>query len=323
MKKFIGIKLWAIYFGLVLFLAIAFAVILRSFWASGWAIFLPFMVLSPSLLVLISRKGKKQGQHFGYYEVPFNHEAIVEVSGEYIGWPLKAGFYFIFPFYDFVFIKDVWFMGDCEMDLFEGENSEVDFKDGLSAKLKSKIHYRVENPFKASYELKDFKMIRDKTEEGVRAFTGGKDFNDCNQNDITLANVFLANPEVVLNISSDWGVDVRDLVVMDIELSEDDMRTRKQVMAKEVEVKVAKKEKKRLVVLAKAKKEVLALEGEGLAEKAQSLKAKGFSDESIIAYLESELKWLNIGDKTVIIDDGSGIGGIIARLKALGLGGTV
>jgi regulator of protease activity HflC (stomatin/prohibitin superfamily) len=320
MNKFIGIKLWAIYFGLVLFLAIAFAVILGSFWASGWAIFLPFMVLFPvSLLALIRRESKTREMFFGYYEVPSNHEAIVEVSGRYIGRPLKEGFYFLFPFFNFVFVKDVWVLADKEMDLFEGENSEVDFEDGLSAKLKSKIHYRVEDSFKASYKLDDLTMVRDKVEEGVRAYTGRKKFEECNQKDITLDSIFLDTPDVTKNISDNWGVKVLDLVVSDIELSEDDMKTRKQIMSKDVDVKVAEKEAERLVILAKAKKEVLALEGEGLSAKAQALKDKGFEENAILAFLESELKWLNLGDKTVVIDDGSGIGGVIAKLKALGL----
>ena len=45
----------------------------------------------------------------------------------------------------------------------------------------------------------------------------------------------------------------------------------------------------------------------------------GLDEVTVLGFLESEIKWKSLGDKTVVIDDGSGLAGIIAKLKALGI----
>ena len=91
---------------------------------------------------------------------------------------------------------------------------------------------------------------------------------------------------------------------------------------------LADAEAKKEIRLAEARKEALNLIGQGLALKVQQMASVGVSIDQVMEYLRDELKWLNIGDKTVVIDSSGGIPGIIAQLKTLGntilnTGGTV
>lgn len=343
-ERLISLNLWLIYFTVVFVIAVLIYSGLVILGLPGSYSFLIALAVLISLIgfSLMKKRGSFEGQFFGYYEVPEKHEAIVEIAGKYIGHTLKPGWYFLFPFFNLLFVKDVLQTNEQMIDLFEvGNDNKVDFKDGAAAKVKGNIFFKIENVQMASYNISDYESsLREKIEAAVRSYMGTNTLEFVNENKGKIALNTTVSKGTLDEIETKWGIVVSDLTITDIELSEEDIKLRKQNMEMEIKKQIAEKEaeikkieaegRKRATILdgeasakvkeldAEARKKATILDGEALAKKIDEMAKMKIDEKIIMAYLESELKWKNIGDKAIIIDDGQGIAGIIARLKTLG-----
>jgi regulator of protease activity HflC (stomatin/prohibitin superfamily) len=326
--KFIGIKFWNVFFAALAVIGVIFIVLLSFILPFLWAVF------STVVLVLIILGSVLA---ISYKEIPHKYVAIVEEAGEYIGEPVDPGWYFFFPFGDFIFIKNEIFMGDQELALFEDDDEEVDnensnagkidFEDGVAAKIKACLYFRVVDAGEASYSISNFETgLKDKFEDLLRAYFGSKKLDDAigeRAKKALMAEVEKisdeGNGEMKDFIKRKWGIEVYSLLVLDIILSEKDVALRRKVMEAQVEENIAHKEKARRKTLAEARELEIKAEGAGLSAKIQAMKDAGASPEYIMTYFSEQVKWENLGDKSVIIDNGDGIAGVIKKLKALGL----
>lgn len=320
-KKFIDGRLWIIYFTTLFIIGIISLFLLATFLPFFWSFIVMILVLIFGLFILFP----------AYKEVPHNRQLIIEVMGKYIGKPIESDWYFLFPLFSFVFVKDDFFMGECTIDLFgEDDNDLVDFKDGVSARLNAKLFYYIIDSEKASYNVSDFeKAVKEIAQSAVRAYAGSNTFDYCNENKARIILEMVCNADLIEKIRNEWGIMITRLTISDIELSVLDIEIRRKLKEAEVNLKISKKDAAKKIVLSEAEKESLNLLGEGLAGKIAHMSSRGLSTDQITDYLKEELKWLNVGDKTVIIDGGAGLAGIIAQLKTLGnnintnTGGTV
>jgi regulator of protease activity HflC (stomatin/prohibitin superfamily) len=329
--KFVGIKFWNGFFVVLGGLGIISIVLLNFVLSPLWAVFSSLiLVLIILASVLVS----------AYKEIPHKCRAIVEEAGSYIGKPVGPGWYFFFPIGDFVFIKSEIFMGDQELPLFEDDVEEldnendnagkIDFKDGVAAKIEACLYFKVVDAEKASYNISNFEIgLKDKFKSLLRAYFGSK-----NLDEIIGARAKKALMEEVEKIAEErddspltmkelikekWGIEVRSLLVSDIVLSEKDVALRRKVMEAQIGKNIAEKEKERMRIIAEGRKLEITAEGKGLSSKIEAMKKAGASPEYIMTYFSEQVKWENLGDKTVVIDNGDGVAGIIKKLKALGL----
>lgn len=312
--KFIGKDLWVTFFVIIVILSLALCIAL-----SYLLTFSLSLIASISFLVIVIFYTLWKG----YQEIKKNETGIVEIYGQYYGKPLEGGVYWLFPF-GFVKGQKLFTKDTQSEDLFcDNEDDKVDFLGGIAAKVKAKYHYRIVDPEKAFYEVDDYRlMTKNRVDAALRAYLNKRSFEECNskKGEITIKAVCIDyGTDFVLEIKSNWGVEVIDLIVLDIELSEDDIDLRRRVMKAEIEADIAHKEVARSLTLAEGQKKALKLEGEGLADKVEAMIDKGVEKDQIMAYLAEKLKWENVGDKTVIIDDGGGLAGILAKIKAIGL----
>jgi regulator of protease activity HflC (stomatin/prohibitin superfamily) len=327
--RFIGLKLWTVYFIVVAVIGLTILTLLSAFLVPfSWALIIALLAVAAILShALIGRKGDQEGQRKGFYIVPNKYELVVEELGEYIGRTLGPGYYFIFPYFNFIFIKGEVYIGDDERDLFDREgDNRVDFADGAAADIDAKVYFQVIDPEKACYNIASVEdAVIDKVESSLRAFVGSNtlDYVNKNKGKIVLFSEkderdSLCTKDLLERIKEEWGVEVKSLTITDLELSEEDIRSRRQIMEAKISAEIAVEEAKREVTLAEGRREATKLDGQGLADKVEAMVEKGASREAVFAFLEQEIKWSNLGDKAVIIDDGQGMAGIIAKLKALG-----
>jgi len=321
MKKFIGVNFWLMYLLVIALFSLIVSAFMIYFGLLFWAL-VTALIIFISLMVfsLLPRRGTTQGSDKGFFVVDNNHVALIEIMGEYYG-ELKAGYYFIFPFFNLIFIKAVIFKGECEIILFDqGPDKKVDFKDGVAADVDSRLYYKIEDAYKAVYNLDNFySMLKDRVESALRAYMGSNDLDYINQNKASVSLSTICNTAMISDMSLSWGIKISNLTVSDIKLSDEDVKIRRQIMEKNIQIDLAKKDK--LIAKSKAEADKIAevLKGKALYEKIQAMAKANLDENVILAYLESEIKWKSLGDKTVVIDDGSGLAGIIAKLKALGI----
>ncbi len=321
MKKFIGVDFWLLYLVAVTLISLIvlapMAYLGLFFWGliAGFTLFISLLIFS-----LLPRRGTKDGSDKGFFVVDNNHVALIEIMGRYYG-ELEAGYYFIFPFFNLIFIKAIIFKGECEIVLFDqGPDKKVDFKDGVAADVDSRLYYKIEDAYKAVYNLDNFySMLKDRIESSLRAYMGSNDLDFINQNKANVSLGTICNTAMIADMNVSWGIKIINLTVSDIKLSDDDIKIRRQIMEKNIQIELAEKDKQIAKSKAEADKIAEELKGKALFEKIQAMASAGLDELAVLAFLESEIKWKSLGDKTVVIDDGSGLAGIIAKLKALGI----
>lgn len=73
-----------------------------------------------------------------FYAVPEKHAALVEINGVYPEKPLHAGWYFIFPFFNFITFSQTIFLGDFNGVIFDGgDDNKIDFDNGISTPVEA------------------------------------------------------------------------------------------------------------------------------------------------------------------------------------------
>lgn len=312
--KFIGKDLWVAFFVTIVILSFALCIALSYLLPLSLS-----LIASISFFVVVIIYALWRG----YQEIKKNETGIVEIYGKYYGRPIEEGVYWLFPF-GFVKGRELFTKDTQSEDLFcDNEDDKVDFRGGIAAKVKAMYHYRIVDPEKAFYEVDNYRvMTKSRIDAALRAYLNKRSFEECNseKSKITIDAVCVEyGVDLVSVIESGWGIRVLDLMILDVELSEEDIALRRRVMNADIEADIAQKEVARSLALAEGQKKALKLEGEGLADKVEAMIKKGVEKDQIMAYLAEKLKWENIGDKTVIIDDGNGLAGVLAKLKAIGL----
>ena len=238
-------------------------------------------------------------------------------------------------------------MGQQQMGLYldEGQNDKygfghVDFLDG-SAPIVATAYFTIINSMKAAYDIDDIlKGMEEKLDGAIRTYLGGYKIDDVNHLKVQFDTARILNGEVVIDhetpriktkedsriymeILKDWGTEINTIVISDIVLSDDQKEIRRELLKAEKaveiaeqEVKMAKFEKERVIIVSEGKKKSLSIEaegrkealmseGKGMSSQISSVKSAGINSSASAAYLAEMKKWDSIGDKTVIIDGGS------------------
>lgn len=125
----------------------------------------------------------------GWVQVPHKHEWIVEKYGKYLGYPLEAGIYLIFPISYFLRIKYDVYLAQEKVDLFmDDENKKtygkrnVDFKDA-SAPVVAICYVTIKDSAKSVYGIASnvFGGIADKVDEAIRSYLASYKLNNANK----------------------------------------------------------------------------------------------------------------------------------------------
>ncbi|MEA3464143.1 MAG: SPFH domain-containing protein [Patescibacteria group bacterium] len=333
--EIIGKKLWGWFILAIITLSLISFGVLKIVLECSWLIsgLFPFVFFVLFVVLAII---------FGWSQIPHRHEWIVEIFGEYIGSPLKAGLYIIFPYFNFVNIKAEVFMGQQMIELFMNDSvktgfgkGHVDFKDS-SAPVDAMCYFTIHDSKKAVYEIEPSVLlgVADKMDGAIRSYLGGYNLNDANQlkvqfhletilngvivtteapaAPIRISAEFIENsivaPHLWQEIWNTWGVSIDSIVVSDIELSPKLMEAREKEIVAEAETKAAVHERKKIIILAEGEKQALQLTGEGITEQIKQLVHAGVSHEEAVAYLTNRKKWESMqkAGKTVLIEGSDG-----------------
>ncbi len=197
-------KIWLVYtlavsaaLAVVFFIALLFGI--NFTYSIGFASALWLLVMGTTLVL-------------GYYSTPQMNEDIVEVLGEYIGEPLKAGPHFRFPFFLLEVIVARVYLGEQRLPLFldenDGHKGDVEFQD-CSASLKADFFFQILDSEKATYNVGDILgVLEEKAEHTVRAFFGVYTLDEA----IKMKSVFKLENVVAL---LDFSKDAPDLIEQD------------------------------------------------------------------------------------------------------------
>ena len=248
----------------------------------------------------------------GYVVTPFMNEDYVQCFGAYIGWPLKPGLHFLFPYFGFEKIMSRVYLGQQMLELYldekDGNSGDVEFQD-CSSSLKAFFFFRIVDGEKAVFDISDLLgSLSEKADHILRAFFGVYTLDEA----IKLKSYFrIENVASLLDVSSDspsqkisnkemqklfitkeeaqrtqfyktlreWGVEPKSFAISDIEVPEDIKKQRARILTAEkdkevaiIEIKTARSKAKTTVINAKAEAEKITEVGEGESRKLKAIK---------------------------------------------------
>lgn len=268
-------------------------------------------------------------------QVPQKEEWIIEVLGKYAKkW--KAGPHLLTPLLDLVQIRSKSFMGQQIMRLFMDDNvkegfgfGSVEFQD-CSAPVTADVIFTITDSKKVTYEVGElFKIIEERIDSGIRSYYGPKPIDDAIKENLQtdLKRIFPDSSDgkenLVLQEMGKVGVTINNIVIPDIKLPPNIIKARekvldakKEVEKTELEIIQTEKEREKTIIKADAKRQALEKEADGYTFQIEKMVEKTkLSPQEVSRYLIDRVKWENIGDKTVIIDESGGRGPLSRGIK--------
>ncbi|KKQ63166.1 MAG: hypothetical protein US93_C0008G0058 [Candidatus Falkowbacteria bacterium GW2011_GWD2_38_42] len=275
----------------------------------------------------------------GWTQVPGNQKWIVQLFGKYLDtW--DSGLNILFPWLGYMDIPIGFFMGQQHIRLYMDETvkagygyGHVDFIDG-SAPVESTVYFQIVDEKKAAYNITNLvAALEEKMDGAIRSYLGSYTIDEANTRKMHFSLGHIMNGEVIddpkskidvdhrqaklwKTIYEQWGVEVLDVVISDIVIPEDLKKIRNELMQAKKDAEKAVEAKKATITKAEGEKESLELLGQGFASQIEDLKKMGLSQYDAVNYLTNRIKWEKVGDKTVIIDNGSGISGLGSQFGA-------
>lgn len=339
--KFIGIKFWNVFFAVLAVIGLIFIILLSFILPFLWAVFSTVVLVSIILGSVLA---------ISYDEVEHKHVSILEETGKYIGRPVGSGWYFLFPFGDFISVKDYISLKDERLPLFEKEEDsdkipKIDFR-GVSCEIRAYIFYRVVDPEKAAYGVFNFKEgLKDKFEPPLRTYLGSKSLKEAIEGNVREAllekiektekgwiekegvkeeEVGTDGDSISITewVEEYWGIKVFSLLAPQIFLPDDIIEIRKESLKAEIGKQVALYEKERRETLSQALTTELEAEGEGLASMVKKMIEAGASEAEIMRNIRDKIKWESIGKNpggsNLVVDNGSDgvVGTVLKAIKA-------
>lgn len=327
-KKWItNAKLWWIFTILNLIGAISTSIAISSFSETR---LLPSFFFSMIVFFLIEFTALYQGTG----KIPHNWKWNIEVWG-HCEKAYSSGICFLFPWFGIISYVEV-FMGEQPLQLFKDERADsrgdIEFR-GASAFADVTVFYQIEDSIKAAYNVSDLEaVLEEKLDSKVRSFLAlftieeaiklkAKSnllyiLNGDNSIKDVADHIVIPPPtkkEIKKNpfrkeIFNEWGVGINDIALADIELSGELKTARENVTVAERKAEQAVQEKKKRIIEAQATKKALDLEGDGYAKQVSYLEKQGLSPQEAVSYLQTRMKWENVGNKgaTVILDSDNG-----------------
>ena len=295
----------------------------------------------------------------GWVVVNERWEFIIEIFGAYIGEPLKPGIYMLFPWFGFIVIRREVFLGDQMMELYLDENVEkgfgggdVEFED-CSSSITAYLYFRITDSRAVTYTVyKWSKSLEEKTDSLLRSFMGLykleeviKMKNNFCLPAIAMLTDFCPDPALTpaelesiktknqadwtssgfFKSLEAWGILPIDLVISDINLTEELKQKRQMILAaekdrdvakimlekaeteKKITVKQAEAKRESAILLAEGKKKSLALEGEGEAQMLKEI-ATAMPHGKVPGFVINSRKWEAIKENpNATIIDGSNL----------------
>lgn len=206
------------------------------------------------------------------------NDYIVEVFGKYCGtW--RSGFFIKVPFGFTTNIYEISLQMQSEklFGSLEEEGDLMELVGGNSVGLSACIFFIVDNSYRAHY-MSDYYIdnVIERSEGGIRAFLGGKSFDDANKLRIEYnhdVSSIMGGEEV--EISEVLGVNLTDVIIDDFKLRKEEMEARTEVFKADQKVKVAQKNFEAAQHNANSVKVMIEKEGEGVALKIKALVTTG------------------------------------------------
>lgn len=238
-----------------------------------------------------------------WFIVPEKHEVVIELLGEYYDtW--TAGVYFFYPFFGIMVVKNetLYFMGEDEMNLFTSKEL-VDFTDD-SAVIFGKLFFKIVDSYKAAYGIANLdSSLEDKSNSAVRHYFSPMTYDAANRSKGAINVPGVMNGEEVI-ILRNWGVELIDIAVEDIKLSEESIAIRRRLLDAETENSIAAKKAAAGIKMLAVKEKELKIVGEGLSDQVKLLAGTGLGVNRAAEYLVNQAKWKAVesGGNSLIIE---------------------
>jgi len=229
-----------------------------------------------------------------------------------------------------------------KLPLFTDKSELIDFDGGVSAHVKGVIMFEIVDPVIWNYSSSDpYGLMLSKMQGYARRFLENMTYENAetDKSKISLETVLMyVNPDssiidyrscdAFLEIKNEFGIIMKDLIILDFDLSENDKKIREEKFEAENRYKIAVINKQTSTTNAEAKKiadiknseakkqdrvleaeaNFIALEKAGLGYEAQvNALMKVMTRKDAIEYLKHYDKWvLGLSDKAVIIEGSEG-----------------
>ncbi len=298
MKKLNSHQFWGITIAMFLVISIIIFVIV-----SIWASFLVSTIIGVSIFTALSLYLVFKS----VVSVPERYNYVVTLFGAYYK-TLKPGLNLVYPWFNVFSLASSYCVSEHSIGIFKDANGDfsemVEFKESaawimLSARLKV---VDTEKAFSAVEDV--YREIRDIGKKYFRDYAEDKDILDFHDkdSDIDVDALFGEDSDIVKHIEEEWGVEIIDVRLEDVILSDADRKVREEVYAERNKLEVIDLQNKQTVAKAKAKakeirliaaaeKSSKRLEGEGFKEALDKLIETNLDPSQASQFLQAIKKW--------------------------------
>lgn len=161
--------------------------------------------------------------------------------------------------------------------------------------------------------------IREMLMSLLRLTLGSMDSDTARGDKIDLAKLKKEDICVFNSIIKHYGVDIRSVNILDIVLSDEEIEINRTEYKSKMDIKVAENKKEVAIIEAKAQSESLEITSEALRIQVEKLVSTKASPKEVLEYLMKMEQWkaLKATDKSIIVENGGSLAGILAAIKSV------